>query len=195
MKRDEQKTPQYQELVPFGFRLATVLVITGLGLVIVGCDGQRGKFATTGTAGWPFSNPVGSIEIVSGVENGSDDASDRHLLYLLILTPGLQGGETGGSSDYGTYVTTLIDSWDTDKGPFSVSVSWDRKRDVVIIGSREFKRSVGDVFVVTVSTNGTVSGEQLPSLSTPSDASGLLHYVQQQLPNDKRFSAIRLRHP
>jgi len=159
---------------------------------IVGC-GQGGRFVTTGVDSQGLLTPVGCVDIVTGNENGSADASDRHLLYLLILTPGLRELGSSSFSDYGKYVTTLKDQWDTEKGSFAVTLSWDRTRDVVTIGDREFDRSAGDVFVVAVDTNGAASGEQLPTLGAPSGASGLLHYIQKQLPNDKRISSIVLR--
>jgi hypothetical protein len=174
-------------------RNVTSLLLAVVALAMVGCGAQSGRFVTTGAELDPLLVPVGSIDIVSGYENGSADVSDRHLLYLLVLTPGLQQHWSGPSgSDFGEYVTTLNHNWDTDAGKFAVSVSWNRKRDVVTIGSQEFQRRAGDVFIVTVNTNGSVSGEQLPTLSTPAGASRLLQYVQQQRPNDKRISSVVL---
>jgi hypothetical protein len=173
-------------------RTSKALLMSVAAAAITGCGAQGGHFVATGEESQPLLTPVGTIEIVSGLENGSPDVSDRHLLYLLILTPGLRQGWSGSSSDFGKYVTTLKHNWDTEAGSFAVSVSWDRKRDVVTIGSREFQRRAGDVFVVTVNTNGAVSGEQLPSFSAPGGASTVLRYIQQQLPNDKRISSIVL---
>jgi len=171
--------------------IGVFLVLPVALLAFSGC-GQLGRFVTSGEESQALATPVGCVDIVVGHERKSTDESDQNLLYLLIVTPGLRELGSGSSSDNAEYVTTLKDNWNTEKGSFAVAVSWDRKRDVVTIGSREFQRRAGNVFIVRSNPNGAVSGEQLPSLGTRTDASGLLQYVQQQRPNDKSISSIVL---
>ena len=162
---------------------------------IIGCGVQHGRFVTTSDSSSEFSSPVGSIDIVDGYEkqpaHEADVLSD-HLLFILIVTSGVQEHGSNSSSDYGKYVTTLSHTWNTDKGRFAVSIPWNRQTDTVTIGKQEFVREKGDVFVVRLNANGEIFGQQLPSLGGPARYQEVLKYVQHQLPDDKIIASVKL---
>lgn len=171
-------------------RLFWPLIVIMLGTS--GCDLQDGQFVTTGDTLNPLLSPVGSIDIVDGYERKADLINDQHLLYILILTPAVQEHGSGSSSTYDKYVTTLSHTWNTEKGTFNVSISWDRQKDVVMIGNQQFTRSQGDVFVVQLNADGAISGKQLANPDLHSNPQKVLQYIQHQLPEDKLVSSIQL---
>ena len=116
----------------------------------------------------------------------------HYLLYLLIITPGVQEHASSSSDDFGKYVTTLNHSWDTDKGAFSVSIPWNRQTDVVTIGKQDFLREKGNVFVVCLNLGGKIVGQQLTSLGAHSNFIELLDSVRKQLPKEELFSSLKL---
>lgn len=157
-----------------------------------GCDVQRGRFVTTGVTSYPLQTPVGGIDIVDGHERKADLINDQHLLYILNITPAIQSQGSSGNNTYDKYVTTLNHSWKTEKNTFNVSISWDRQADMVTIGTQQFNRSNGNVFVVRLATNGEISGQQLPSIDSHSNSLKLLQYIQEKLPSDKLINSIQL---
>jgi hypothetical protein len=164
-------------------------------LGIVGCGVQRGRFVTTSNEENPLLDPIGCIDIIDGYEKQPDheaDALSSHLLFMLIVTPGVQEHGSSSSSDFGEYVTTENYSWNTDKGTFSVSIPWNRQTDVVTVGKQDFIRKDGDVFIIRINENGEISGQQLPSLIGPARSEEVLKYIQKQLPEDKMVASIKL---
>jgi hypothetical protein len=157
-----------------------------------GCDVQHGRFITTGDTSYPLLSPAGSIDIVDGHERNATFINDEQLLYILIITPAIQAHGSSSGSDYGKYVTTLSHTWMTEKGILNVSISWDRQTDTVTIGKQKFIRSNGDVFVARVNANGEISGQQLANISPHPNCQMVLHYIQQQLPNDKLIASTQL---
>lgn len=173
-------------------RLRFGLLLVGMMVASAGCGVQSGRFVTTGNTGCPLLSPVGSIDIVDGYERKAALVNDEHLLYILIVTPAVHEHGSDSGSDYDKYVTTLSHTWNTERGSFSVSIFWDRQTDVVTIGSQQFNRSNGDVFVVHLDTHGSVSGQQLPNIASHSNCRNVLRYIQEKLPNDKLVSSIQL---
>jgi hypothetical protein len=165
-------------------------------LGIVGCDVQRGRFATTGSTMNPLLLPVGSIDSVDGYEtkpaHETGILNEQHLLYILIITPDIQEHGSSSSSDYDKYITTLRHTWNTDKGTLTVSIPWNRQTDAVTIGKQEFIRDKGDVFVVRLNANGEISGQQFESLGLHIRYQDGLQYIHQQLPNDELISSVKL---
>lgn len=153
---------------------------------------------TTGGASNAISAPIGSIDVVDGYEarpaNGADVLNDQHLLYMLIVVPGLQQHSSSSGSDNGTYVTTLFYGWNTDAGSFNISIPWNRQTDTVTIGKQEFIRGQGNVFLVRINAKGKIYGRQFASLGGHSRFQDVLNYVQQQLPDDDLISSATLDH-
>jgi len=179
------------------FKFIPLLLVVAL--VVVGCGVQRGRFVTTEVIGNPFLSPIGIIDIVDGYEtkpaHDTGILNEQHLLYILIITPVIQGHGSSGNSDFGKYITTLSHTWNTDKGTLTVSIPWNRQTDIVTIGKQEFVREKGDVFVVRLDANGNISGQQFASLGSHIRYQDVLKYVQQQLPNDELISSVKLYSP
>ena len=176
------------------FKLILLFLVVALG--VVGCGVQRGRFVTTGATLNSLSSPVGSIDIVDGYETKTAHETgilnEQHLLYILIVAPGVQEHGSSSRSDYGKYVTTLSHIWNTEKGTLTVSIPWNRQTDTAMIGKQEFVREKGNVFVVRVNANGEISGQQLASLGSHIRYQDVLKYIQQQLPNDELIASVKL---
>lgn len=176
------------------FKFISLFLVLALG--VVGCGVQRGRFVTTGDTGNPFLSPVGGIDIVDGYEtkpaHETGILNEQHLLYILTITPFVQEHGSSGDSDFGRYITTLSQAWNTEKGAQTVSISWNRQTDTVTIGKQEFIREKGNVFIVRLNTNGEISGQQLADLGPHVRYQDVLKYIQQQLPNDELISSVKL---
>jgi hypothetical protein len=176
------------------FKFVSLILLVALG--VVGCDVQRGRFATIGSTFNPLQSPVGSIDIVDGYEikpaNEEGIPNEQHLLYMLIITPGVQEHGSSSGSDYDKYVTTLSHTWNTEKGVLTLSIPWNRQTDTVTIGKQEFIREKGNVFVARLNANGELSGQQFASLGAHIRYQDVLKYIQQQLPNDELISSVKL---
>ena len=102
--------------------LIPLLAVVVLG--VIGCGHQSGRFVTTGSRSNTLSSNVGCIDIIVWREMKATDengiANEQNLLYVLIITPGVQEHGSSSSNNYGKYITTLNRSWNTDKGTFSV---------------------------------------------------------------------------
>ena len=51
---------------------------------------------------------------------------------------------------------------------------------MVTIGTQQFNRSNGNVFVVRLNTNGEISGQQCPSIDSHSTGQKVLQYIQEK---------------
>jgi hypothetical protein len=164
-------------------------------LAASGCGGQAGRFVTTGDNSTAFSSNVGCLDVVTGYETEPAQATgtvnDQNLLYVAIITPAIQQHGSASSSDYARYVTTLTHSWNVESGTFTISIPWDRQKDTVTIGNREFKRIDGNIFLVEIGTNG-VSGKQFASLGPHVRLEDVIQSIRQQLPNDELVASMRL---
>jgi hypothetical protein len=175
-------------------KFVSLIVVVVLG--VIGCGVQRGRFVTTGDTGNPFLSPVGGIDIVDGYEtkpaHETGILNEQHLLYVLIITSAVQEHGSHSSIDFGKYVTTLSYAWNTEKGVLAVSIPWNRQTDIVTIGKQEFIREKGNVFVARLNANGELSGQQFASPGLHVRYQDVLKYIQQQLPNDKLLSSVKL---
>lgn len=162
----------------------------------ISCGGQKGRFATTGDESKALVSPVGGIEIVSGYETAPAKSTgainEQHLLYVLILTRSYHEQGSSGSSDFGKYVTTINQQWNTENGRLTTSIHWDRQADTVLVGAQQFIRTKGNVFLVRIDTNGVVSGQQLGNLGAHSNFQEVLGYIQRQLPDDVALSSAQI---
>jgi len=160
-------------------------------VLMAGCGVQRGLFCTTGGQSQALSPIPGCIDIVSGRALSGADTSDQNLLYLVIVLPGLQTRGSGSSSDYGTYVTTLLFHWETGTGSVSIPVQWDRQRDTVSVSNQTFVRSKGNVFVVRREADGALTATQAGSLAH-GNAPMVLRHLREQSPQDELIASLRL---
>lgn len=173
-------------------KIVALLVIIAAGSI--GCNVQRGRFVTTGGQDAPLSPQTGSIDIVDGYSakaNGTN-AVPQHLLYVLIVCPGVQELGMSSSTDYGDYVTTLNHTWSAKTGAFAVSIPWDRRTDIVEIGKQKFSREKGNVFLVRAEPNKEIVGRQLTSLGPNAGFHQVLEHVRQQLPKDEFIGSLKL---
>jgi hypothetical protein len=173
-----------------------LLFLILLGVLVVGCDRQGGKFVATSSHSRGLQFPVGSIDIVQGYERkpttDEGNQNEQNLLYVFILTSATNASASSSHDDFGKYVTTLSHSWITEHEGIAVSVSWNRETDIVTIGKSEFIREQGNVFVVRVDTGGETSSKQLKSLGAHISHQQVLEYVQHQLPSDRLISSAKL---
>src|ERR1039458_8674742 len=170
-----------------------LLLVIAFGLI--GCGAQRGRFLTTGSQEAPLSPETGSIDIVDGYSTKAfkgTNAVPRHLLYVVIVCPGVQELGMSSGADYGEYITTLDHRWSTKTGVVAASVSWDRRTDTVEIGKQKFSRDKGNVFIVRCEPNKEVVGQQLTSLVPNAGFHQVLDHVRQQLPNDEFIGSLKL---
>lgn len=116
----------------------------------------------------------------------------QHLLYVLIVCPGVQELGMSSGTDYGDYVTTLDHTWGTKTGAITVSIPWDRRTDTVTIGKQTFSREKGNIFVVRVEPNKELVGQQLTSLGPNASFHQVLEYICQQLPKDEFIRSLKL---
>jgi hypothetical protein len=161
----------------------------------IGCDEQHGRFYMSGESYTAFRSNVGGVDIVDGYSAqpiNETDGNEQHLLYILIICPGVRAHSSTSSSDSGRYFSTLDYSWDTENGKISMQVQWNRDSDTVAIGDQKFDRNKGNVLVVRRETNGKIVGEQLSSLGTHAAFSEVLYHVQQKLTNDQLIASLEL---
>jgi hypothetical protein len=164
-------------------------------LGIVGCDVQRGRFSVTSNSFSAFSSNIGGIDIVNGFGAkpfNTTDTDEQNLLYILIVGPSVQTHGSSSASGFEKYVTTLDYSWNAEKSAFAVSIHWNRKTDIVVIGKQEFDREKGNVFVVRLDANSEMTSQQLTNLGSHDSFSEALKHIQQQLPNDQLINSLKL---
>jgi hypothetical protein len=162
-----------------------------LGVAVVGCGVQRGRFTATGGRFATLESRVGGLNILEGCPN-SGDGGEQDLLYTLILGPVCQTHGSSVNSDYGTYVTTESYTWSCERITLSVSIRWDRQTDTVYVGKQEFSRSKSDLLVVRIAEDGTVSSQQLIGLGSGFGPQRVLDQIRQQLTNDETVASLKL---
>jgi len=171
-------------------------IYLALVLGVFGCGVQGGRFVTTGSRSNALSSKAGCIDIVAGHEIKQTEetgiANEQNLLYVLIITAGLQEYGSSSSNDYGKYVTTLNHTWNTDKGVFSISIPWNRQTDTVTIGNREFIRANGNAFLVRIDANAQITAQQMRSLGSHVSFQKALEDICQQVPNDESITSLKL---
>jgi hypothetical protein len=159
---------------------------------------SRGHYASTGERLRAFESRIGGVDIVEGYTNfsfGGEQGPQEDLIYMLILGPiiPVEGAHSeSGSSDFGTYLTTLDYSWAFGGRRFAVSIRWNRETDTVSVGSQEFSRDKDNVLMVRIDESGKVLSQQLSSPGPHSSHQQALQYIQQQLTNDAVISSLKL---
>jgi hypothetical protein len=171
--------------------LKFILLLSVIMLGVVGCDVQHGRFSSSSERSEAFLSHIGCIDIVSGYDNDVP-GDEQDLLYILIVHPTVQAHSSSSSSDNGRYITTLNQSWETEKGTISVKVQWDRQSDIVSIGKDGFAREKGNVFVVRPDASGEMAAQQLASLGAHAGFQEVLQNIQGQLPNDGLIASLKL---
>ena len=169
-------------------------------LAIMGCGGQRGRFYTDGVQLFGLGPVIGCIGIVRGYSAktlNTADTGEENLLYLVIVCPDVQRNDAGnvsdeGEDDYGTYVTTITQSWNTSAGLNAVTVRWNRQADTVSIGKQEFIREKGNLFIMRCKAGGETGCQQLANLGPHVGVQGVLESIRKQLPNDKIINTLTL---
>ena len=176
------------------FGLITIVSAALLTLVVLGvlyCGFQLGHFTTDASRSVAISPQPGLIEIVEGTPSGSD-ALHQDLLYLLIVCPDVQTHGSGNGINMDTFFTTLNYTWDINPGNISIQVKWNRQTDRVLIGDQKYIREKGNVFVVERGVTGKINSYQLPSLGSHASFPEVLKHVQQEMPNDKLVTTLKL---
>ena len=162
---------------------------------IVGCDVQRGRFSTSGDRSQALSPEVGCIDIVSGhgcKPFNTTNSDEQHLLYVVIVCPGVRAQGSSSSSQYDKHDTTLNHTWNTTAGLIAIAVRWDRQADTVSIGKQEFMREHGNLFIVRCEAGGVTTCRQLTGLGSHAGCQEVLQFIRKQLPKDRLVASLTL---
>jgi len=174
---------------------AVVAIICAVSLTIMGCGAQRGRFGVTTETGCSFSTNIGGVYILQGSGSkpiNTTDTDDGNLLYLVIIGPIIRVHGSASRFDSEKYLTKLDYSWETEKGELTVSIHWDRQRDIISIGKKEFSREKSNLFIVRFEPGRDAECQQLTNLDPHVACQGVLESIHGQLPNDKTISALTL---
>ena len=138
--------------------------------------------------GWPAE-----ISVVKGYKlsrEGHIEGEQQNLLYMVTGYPDANSSRSKSSDQQ--FISTRSWSWQTRGQTVSMSLSWDRRTDVVTAAGREFRRTKGNVFVFSVSPVGEVACRQLPPLGPSASGAEALHHVQRHCSDDTFLTSLRL---
>lgn len=71
-------------------------------------------------------------------------------------------------------------------------MKWDKREDKVLLGKRQFARSLGNVFVLIRQTDGSETAIQLPNPSSDLPPKDVLQLIKGHMTNDSIIAAIKL---
>jgi hypothetical protein len=141
--------------------------------------------------GWPAE-----ISVIKGHRLSHEGLVEGDQQNLLYMVTGYPDAEDAKSSDLKNsdqqFISTRSWSWQTRGETVTMSLSWDRRTDVVTAAGREFRRTKGNVFVFSVTPNGQVVCRQLPSLSPSASGAEAWRHVQRHCSDDPFLASLRL---
>ena len=147
--------------------------------VLVGCDEeQRGKWIVMENESGVSGDGQFQYELFYGKKHGEEDASDL-LLAVFFLT--VEEGNYGASEvENGLYVSKVRRTWDLAEGALSAEIAWNREDDTVVVGSKEYDRSKGNVFLLIPKLPVTES-EQLEKIRGKLDPDAVTEELRKLL--------------
>ena len=154
-------------------------ILCGLLLFATGCgDNQRGLYVVSSQGSVALSPECSQLVLVSGSRNNQEEMGNDHLLLAVIaFSPGFQSFSSANESGSGTYVTSIRRENRGTDGSFNYNVAWNRADEIVVFGSREFRRTDGNVFFLLDDGSPEHSVHQIPGIIEDQSVDAILGHA------------------
>lgn len=116
----------------------------------------------------------------------------QNLIYLLVVCPQLNAISRGTTTEFGRRFNAYICHWESSEKKVNVTMKWDKREDKVLLGKRQFARSLGNVFVLIRQTDGSETAIQLPNPGSDLPPKDVLQFIKGHMTNDSIIAAIKL---
>lgn len=168
------------------------IILYGLLLFATGCgDIQRGLYVVSSHGSVALLPECSQLVLVSGSRNTQEDMGDDQLLLALIaFSPDFQSSSSANESGSGTYVTSIRRENHGADGSFNYNVAWNRANETVVFGSREFRRTDGNVFFLLDDGSPEHSVHQIPGIIADESHDAILEHARQSLGDSNVASAL-----
>ncbi len=168
------------------------LILCGFTLFATGCgDIQRGLYVVSSHGSVALSPECSQIVLVSGSRNAHEDMGNDHLLLAVIaFSPGFQSSSSANESGSGTYVTSIRRENHGADGSFNYNVAWNRADETVVFGSREFRRTDGNVFFLLDDGSPEHLVQQIPGIIEDQSVDAILEHARRSMVDSDAASAL-----
>lgn len=170
-------------------------IVIGLGLSA--CSGGSGNFSAAGTSDLACKTHPGCLSIVHGhpLVSGGTTRRTENYLYLMVLCPGVKASENSEQSSGidGDPITEpdIQYEWKTTSGKIHIALQWNTRTEKVLIGSNQFTRTNGNVFVIIRMPDGQLSALQCGSLGLHAEYQDAIRYIRYQCETNEIVNKAR----
>lgn len=156
-------------------------ILCGLLLFATGCgDIQRGLYVVSSHGSVALSPECSQLVLVSGSRNTQEEMGNDHLLLAVIaFSPGFQSSSSANESGSGTYVTSIRCENHGANESFNYNVAWNRTDETVVFGSREFRRTDGNVFFLLDDGSHEHLIRQIPGIIEDQSVDAILEHARR----------------
>jgi hypothetical protein len=156
-------------------------ILCGFLLFATGCgDIQRGLYVVSSHGTVALSPQCSQLVLLTGSRNTQEDmGNDRLLLAVIAFSPGFQSSSSADESGSGTYVTSIRRENHGAKGSFNYNVAWNRTDETIVFGSREFRRTNGNVFFLLDDGSPEHLVRQIPGIIDDQSVDAILEHARR----------------
>ncbi len=157
------------------------LILCGLLLFSTGCgDVQRGLYVVSSHGSVALSPECSQLVLVSGSRNTQEEMGNEELLLAVIaFSPGFRSSSSTNECESGTHVTSIRRENHGANGSFDYNVAWNRTDETVVFGSREFRRTEGNVFFLLDDDSPEHLIWQIPGVFEEQSVDAILEYARR----------------
>jgi len=105
--------------------------------------------------------------------------NDHLVLAVIAFSPGFQSTSSANESGSGTYVTSIRRENHGANGSFNYNVAWNRMDETVVFGSREFRRTDGNVFFLLDDGSTEHLVRQIPGIIEDQSVDAILEHARR----------------
>ncbi len=164
-------------------------------LLLASCNqAQQGRFIVSGASAEQLDPSLAHVDKFFGMPNPAPaNGKDELLLAFITVGPGYNPNKIDASKENGAYVSVGRSAFHEDgKTSFVYGMSWNRTNDKVAIGSSEFDRSLGNVFLVLASNAAEPKYIQIPGIVKSVETSAIiLEAIQRCPPNSEELGVLQ----
>ncbi|MCU0713747.1 MAG: hypothetical protein MUC43_16935 [Pirellula sp.] len=163
------------------------LIAFGILMALLGCESsQQGQFVVTGSSGERLTPGFVHIDKYYGTPNPiPSNAKDQLLLAFITVQPNFEPNATDSSKENGPYVSVGRTAFQSaGNSTLTYGMIWNRTDDKLAIGSKEFDRRDGNVFVVIGPNAPEPKYIQIPTIVETLETNAIIETVIQNCPLD-----------
>ncbi len=160
---------------------------------LLGCEGaQQGRYVVSGSSGEQLQPGFAHIEKYYGTPNPIPaNPQDKLLLAFITVQPNFEPNKIDSSKENGPYVSVGRTAFHSaGNSTLTYGMIWNRTDDRLAIGSKEFRRLDGNLFVVIGPNAPEPKYVQIPGIIDTLDTQAIIKIAVENCPTESEVSDL-----